>query len=44
MPGRNFDLGISIIAINLAQSELKWRPTISLEDGIRATYDHLTSH
>jgi UDP-glucose 4-epimerase len=44
MPGRNFDISVNILANQLAKRELHWCPEVGLEDGIRATYNYLTSH
>ena len=38
LPGRSFDVPISVLAIGLAEAELGWRPQLGLEEGIRAFY------
>lgn len=37
MPGRSFDVPVSILDSSLARSELDWVPRISLNDGLRLT-------
>ena len=37
MPGRGFDVPVSVLDISLAQAELDWTPRISLADGLRLT-------
>ena len=38
LPGRSFDVPISALSIERARLELGWKPTLSLEDGIRTFY------
>lgn len=37
LPGRPFDVPVSILSNELAQKELKWTPLISMQDGITRT-------
>jgi UDP-glucose 4-epimerase len=37
LPGRSFDVPVSILSNELAKRELQWEPKVSLEDGIRLT-------
>ncbi len=37
LPGRPFDVPVSVLNNQLAQQELKWAPTISMRDGIART-------
>jgi len=38
-PGRIFDLPTTVLDITRAERELQWRPSTSLEDGIRTTWE-----
>lgn len=37
LPGRGFDVPVSVLDISLAQAELGWTPRISLVDGLKLT-------
>lgn len=37
LPGRSFDVPVSVLCNNLARSELNWTPLISMRDGIART-------
>ena len=37
LPGRPFDVPVSVLNNNLAREELKWNPSISMRDGISFT-------
>ena len=37
LPGRGFDVPVSVLDISLARAELGWSPCISLTDGLRLT-------
>lgn len=39
LEGRPFDVRINVLDIALANAELRWAPTVSLEDGLRLTAD-----
>lgn len=41
LPGRNFDVPVNYLDIELARKELGWLPTISIEQGIRDTWERL---
>ena len=42
-PGRAFDVASNYLCNNLASKELQWTPSLSLEQGIRLTYEELQS-
>jgi UDP-glucose 4-epimerase len=42
LPGRPFDVPVSILCNNLAQNELLWTPAISMQDGINRVVAKLT--
>jgi UDP-glucose 4-epimerase len=37
LPGRPFDVPVSVLSNNLAREELKWAPKVSMRDGIHRT-------
>jgi len=39
LPGRPFDVPVSVLANDLARQELDWQPHVALEEGIRRTAD-----
>ncbi|TAL88415.1 MAG: NAD-dependent epimerase/dehydratase family protein [Rhodanobacter sp.] len=41
VPGRTFDVPTSILACELAKTELGWSPSVGLEDGVEITVDWL---
>lgn len=43
LPGRSFDVPVSVLCNNLAQEELKWAPSISMRDGIARTAEWMKS-
>lgn len=42
-PGRDFDVKSNVLCCNLALQELKWRPLITMEEGLGRTLAWLTS-
>ena len=38
LPGRSFDVPVSVLAIERARQELGWQPQLGLQEGIRAFY------
>ncbi|CAA6819617.1 MAG: UDP-glucose 4-epimerase (EC [uncultured Aureispira sp.] len=41
--GRSFDVPVNILSIQKAVEELDWQPNISIEEGVQATWDWLTT-
>lgn len=41
LPARNFDVPINYLDITRARDELQWQPQVSLEDGLRRTWEYL---
>lgn len=41
LDGRSFDVPVNILSIQKAAVELDWQPSISIEEGIQATWDWL---
>jgi UDP-glucose 4-epimerase len=37
LPGRPFDVPVSVLANDLARQELEWQPRVGLDEGIRRT-------
>ncbi|OOO03278.1 MAG: hypothetical protein USCGTAYLOR_00490 [Chromatiales bacterium USCg_Taylor] len=42
-PGRPFDVPKSVLDISRAHAELGWRPRVSLNEGLRRTFDWLVA-
>ena len=43
LPRRPFDVPASVLSNELAQAELKWKPVVSMRDGIKSTVEWLKS-
>ena len=42
-PAREGDVQRSVLDVSLAERELGWRPEVSLDDGLRRTWDWVRS-
>ncbi|MBL4650106.1 MAG: NAD-dependent epimerase/dehydratase family protein [Aureispira sp.] len=43
LDGRSFDVPVNVLSIQKAAEELDWQPNISIEKGVQATWDWLTT-
>jgi UDP-glucose 4-epimerase len=43
LPARNFDVPANVLDVTRARTELGWAPSVSLEEGLRLTWDWLRS-